>query len=327
MTETAFLLIPIISPQPNSSTPAKNKESKPKKNKSNKKSQNKSKSKSTVKLTKKEFGILLEKFVGIIDGDGYFDIGPQKQYCKNPNRVPKATIRIRLGINLQAKDKPLLDYLSAALNIGNVDYQKTKDQYRLLIYKTETIQVVHSFLVKNQIEFLTYERRKQYFRFKYIIENHIRHWENFNQEEVDKLFEKTNKQYHFTELVKLPYYNNWLVGFTIAEGSFHIKEKGTVHFSIVQSGHEDYHIIKAIHYFIKGPDSFDHIINPEEIMVYRISFSAKEDLKIIIGFYNHNKLLGLKLIQYTKWLAYINKHNTLEFKKRIKNNSKKAILP
>ena len=26
-----------------------------------------------------EFSIFMEKFIGILDGDGYFDIGPQKQ--------------------------------------------------------------------------------------------------------------------------------------------------------------------------------------------------------------------------------------------------------
>jgi hypothetical protein len=51
----------------------------------------------------------LEIFIGLIDGDGYFDIGPQKQYSKIYNYHPKTTIRIRLGINLQAKDRELLE--------------------------------------------------------------------------------------------------------------------------------------------------------------------------------------------------------------------------
>ena len=54
------------------------------------------------------------------------------------------------------------------------------------------------------------------------------------------------------DIINLPYFNNWLTGFTIAEGSFHIKAKGQAHFSIVQSGIENYQIIKAIHYLQKA---------------------------------------------------------------------------
>ena len=96
-----------------------------------------------------------------------------------------------------------------------------------------------------------------------------------------------------------------MVGFTIAEGSFHIKSNGSTHYSIVQSGHENYQIIKAIHYFIKGPDSLNHRINPESSKVYRISFSSKKDLNFIINFFENNNLLGLKKIQFDNWKPYV----------------------
>ena len=101
------------------------------------------------------------------------------------------------------------------------------------------------------------------------------------------------------DIINLPYFNNWLTGFTIAEGSFHIKAKGQAHFSIVQSGIENYQIIKAIHYFCaKGKDSLNHQIKAENSKVYRISFSAKKDLLFIIKFFDSNPLLGLKKLQY-----------------------------
>ena len=85
-----------------------------------------------------------------------------------------------------------------------------------------------------------------------------------------------------------------MVGFTIAEGSFHIKSNGRAHYSIVQSGHENYHLIKAIHYFIKGPEYLNYEIKPESAKVYRISFSSKKDLNFIINFCDNNTLFGLK---------------------------------
>jgi hypothetical protein len=43
----------------------------------------------------------MEKFIGILDGDGYIEIGPQKQYNTGPNNKPKSTIRIRIVLRLQ----------------------------------------------------------------------------------------------------------------------------------------------------------------------------------------------------------------------------------
>ena len=253
---------------------------------------------------------LIEIFIGLLDGDGYFDIGVQKQYNKNPNNKPKSTIRIRLGIILQFKDKELLELLVDKLGIGKIDYSKSKDQYRLILYKKDILNVIYPYLQTNNIEFLTYNRRKQYFLFKYIIENNITHWESLNLEKINNLFQMSNKQLNFSDIINLPYFNNWFAGFTVAEGSFHIKSNGKAHYSIVQSGHENSQIIKAIHYFIKGPESLNHLINAEAEKVYRVSFSSKKDLIFILNFFENNQLLGLKKLQFDNWKSYIyNKSN------------------
>lgn len=248
---------------------------------------------------------LIEIFIGLLDGDGYFDIGVQKQYNKNPNNKPKSTIRIRLGIILQFKDKELLELLVDKLGIGKIDYSKSKDQYRLILYKKDILNVIYPYLQTNNIEFLTYNRRKQYFLFKYIIENNITHWESLNLEKINNLFQMSNKQLNFSDIINLSYFNNWFVGFTIAEGSFHIKSNGRAHYSIVQSGLENAQIIKAIHYFIKGPESLDYKVSIENDKVYRISFSSKKDLLFIINFFENNELLGLKKLQFDNWKSYV----------------------
>ena len=248
---------------------------------------------------------LIEIFIGLLDGDGYFDIGVQKQYNKNPNNKPKSTIRIRLGIILQFKDKELLELLVDKLGIGKIDYSKSKDQYRLILYKKDILNVIYPYLQTNNIEFLTYNRRKQYFLFKYIIENNITHWESLNLEKINNLFQMSNKQLNFSDIINLSYFNNWFVGFTIAEGSFHIKSNGRAHYSIVQCGLENAQIIKAIHYFIKGPESLDYKVSIENDKVYRISFSSKKDLLFIINFFENNELLGLKKLQFDNWKSYV----------------------
>jgi hypothetical protein len=218
---------------------------------------------------------------------------------------------MRLGINLQCSDKELLELLQNRLGVGKINYSKSKNQYRLILFKTDILNVIYPYLQNNNIEFLNYNRRKQYFLFKYIIENNITHWENLNLEEINNLFQKSNKQLDFTDILKLPYFNNWLIGFTTAEGSFHIKSNGSAHYSIVQSGHENYNLIKAIHYFIKGSSSLDHKINPEDSKVYRISFSSKIDLTFIMNFFDNNQLLGLKKLQFDNWKSYIISNNKI----------------
>lgn len=252
---------------------------------------------------------LLEKFIGVLDGDGYIEIGAQKQY--NSTNTAKSTIRMRIVLRLHKDDKELLDLFRTTLRIGKLDELKKENQYRLILFKTDILNVIYPYLKNNNIEFLNYNRRKQYFLLKYILENNITHWDNINLEEISNSFQKSNKKLDFTDILNLPYFYNWLIGFTIDEGSFHIKTNGRAHYSIVQSGHENYNLIKAIHYFIKGPSSFDHIINPEDSKVYRISFSSKIDLTFIMNFFDTNQLLGLKKIQYDKWRSYVITNNKI----------------
>ena len=243
---------------------------------------------------------ILEIFIGVLDGDGYIEIGPQKQFNS------KSTIRSRIVLRLEKKDKEILNLFSNSLKIGKIDELKIVNQYRLIIFKTDIFNIIYPLLKNSNIEFLNYNRRRQFFLLKYIIENKIKYWEDVDLNKIDNLFVEFNKKQKlgFVDIINLSYFNNWLVGFTIAEGSFHIKSKGTAHFSIVQSGIENYQIIKAIHYFIKGPESLNHQIKPENSKVYRISFSSKKDLNFIIKFFDHN-LLGLKKLQFDNWKSYI----------------------
>ena len=113
----------------------------------------------------------MEILIGFLDGDlrfwllqrkgnsGYFDIGAQKQYNKNPNNQPKSTIRIRLGTNLQFKEKELLELIIKKLGIGKIDYSNSKNQYRLIFYKKDILNVIYPllhlflfFLTKNKNE-------------------------------------------------------------------------------------------------------------------------------------------------------------------------------
>jgi len=262
-------------------------------------------------LINKNNSNFMEKFIGILDRDGYIEIGPQKQYNKKSIINSKSTIRIRIVLRFHKKDKELLDFIINILNIGKLDELNSVNQYRLIIHKTDIINIIYPYLQINNLEFLTYNRRKQFFLLKYIIEKNIKYWEVLDLDEIYNLFKKSNKQLDFSDIINLPYFKNWLVGFTIAEGSFHIKFNGKAHYSIVQSGYENSQIIKAIHYFIKGSEYLNYKIKPENQKIYRISFSSKKDLLFIIEFFESNKLLGLKKLQFDNWKSYIISNNNI----------------
>jgi len=59
----------------------------------------------------KNISKLIEYYIGILEWWWLFWYWSSKQYNKNPKTNPKSTIRIRLGINLQFKDKELLELL------------------------------------------------------------------------------------------------------------------------------------------------------------------------------------------------------------------------
>ena len=131
-------------------------------------------------LTNPNYSNLMEKFIGILDGDGYIEIGPQKQYNS------KSTIRSRIVLRLHKKDKELLNLFTNCLKIGKIDELKNVNQYRLIISKTDTLNIIYPFLKNNNIEFLTYNRRRQFFLFKYIVENNIKHWEDLDLNNLNR---------------------------------------------------------------------------------------------------------------------------------------------
>jgi hypothetical protein len=94
---------------------------------------------------------LIEKFIGILDGDGYIEIGPQKQNSASGNA--KSTIRIRIVLRLHEKDKELLELLSSKLKIGKIDYLKDVTQYRLILFKTDIVNSLYPYLIAKNLQF------------------------------------------------------------------------------------------------------------------------------------------------------------------------------
>ena len=98
------------------------------------------------------------------------------------------------------------------------------------------------------------------------------------------------------DIINLDYFNNWLIGFTMAEGSSGIKTNGSAFFQIKQKGEENYEIIKAICLTIAKREAKP--IKADSANCYQLTLSSKADIQKVIEFfsfsYNHS-LFGYKL--------------------------------
>ena len=57
----------------------------------------------------------MSMFVGFVEGDGYIEIGPKKQYNKSAKFPAQSTIRARLVIRLHSRDTVFLANLTKVL--------------------------------------------------------------------------------------------------------------------------------------------------------------------------------------------------------------------
>lgn len=242
----------------------------------------------------------MSMFIGFIDGDGYFDIGEQKQYNKRSKELVKSTIRIRLAINVHNRDLPLLKYFVKVLGVGKIGEMSNRNQVRVIFYKKDLVKVIIPLMKKNNLEFLTLERSKQYALLIYILDNNIMEWDKVCLKELSINLNNHNVMYY----LELDYFHDWIIGFTIAEGSFGLKNNGSAFFQIRQTGIEAYDIIKAICLVIAKREAY--IIKPDRSDSYQLSLSSKKDIQSVIDFFSsvkNHELIGYKLIQYNIWIS------------------------
>ena len=243
-------------------------------------------------------------FVGLVDGDGYIEIGPQKQY-NSLESSPKSTIRARLVIRLHERDTSLLTYLKDVLGAGSISVLKPATdsaggQTRLIFSKKDLVTVIIPLIKEYNIQFLTANRYKQFALLNHIIDNNIVHWEN-----VD--FNPVECQSSVESLLNLDFFAHWVVGFTVAEGSFGVKTRGDAFFQIKQKGIENYNLIKAISLLIVNREPN---IKADYTNSYQLTLSSKADVQQVVNFFSKSDdLYGYKLIQYKEWLAYLKTSN------------------
>lgn len=226
---------------------------------------------------------------GFIDGDGYIGI----------TKTTKGYIQIKLEISLQLQDISTLEYIHSVLKLGKIHVSKDirYPRCRLIINKSDLQEVLFPLFLYHKIFFLTDRRTKQFNTAMYILNNNIKFFSEIpNIDSIPAIFELPVSEIGYIDLY---FFKNWIVGFTVAEGSFVIKKSGYHSFQINQSIHTNlFNTFKCI---------FDtkRKIYIEQSKYNQFSVSSKVDIEKVIKFFSYSglhPLVGLKNIQYLKWL-------------------------
>ena len=257
-----------------------------------------------LRLDKKEYLLIPYQFIsflaGLIDGDGYIQI----------TKTTKGFIAIKLVISLSLEDLSILEYIYSVLKLGKITIKKDlkNPNCKLIINRTDLQEVVFPLLIHHNIFFLTKTRREQFDLAMYIFNNNIKSFYNIpNLNGFSVLFKLPDTA---SEYLNLKFFKNWLVGFTNAEGSFLIKANKDGCFQLKQRIHVQ--LFEAFKLLFETKRN----IGIENDKFNHFSVSSKADIQKVINFFSFSglhPLIGIKTIQYFKWL------NNLQNSYRYKN--------
>lgn len=146
----------------------------------------------------------LSMLMGLIDGDGYLSI----------TKTPAGYIRIQLIISLDMRELELIKYIHSVLKVGRIDRFPKINTVKLVISRTDLQIIVFPLILHHNLYFLTDTRRAQFDKVMFILLNGIKKYS-----ELPIVIPVYNKLPETAEgYTKLPFFLNWIVGFTIAEG-------------------------------------------------------------------------------------------------------------
>jgi len=255
------------------------------------------KGKKILKSNKEEYISIPSSFLaflaGLIDGDGYIQV----------TRTPKGFIAIKLVISLHLEDLSTLEYINSVLKIGKINVYKDliSPTCKLVINRTDLQEVMFPLLIYNNIFFLTDTRINQFNLSMYIFKNDIKTYNEIPDiTNIPSVFEIPKNPRDYT---LLPFFKNWIVGFTCSEGSFFVKSNNDGCFQLKQRIHTN--LFEAFKLIFNTNRAINTSNNYGQFGV-----SSKSDIQKVIKFFSFSglhPLIGLKYIQYMKWLSNLHK--------------------
>lgn len=236
-------------------------------------------------------------FTGLIDGDGYIQV----------TRTTKGFIAIKLVISIHLDDISTLEYIQSVLKLGKLTVYKDNQSpcAKLIINRTDLQEVIFPLFLHHGIYFLTDTRRAQFDLSMFIFKNEIKNYDQIKRRDIPSTFKlpQTPEDY-----LNLAFFKNWIVGFTMSEGSFFVKNNNDGCFQLKQRVHVL--LFEAFKLIFET----NRKIETEKGLYNQFSVSSKADIQKVINFFSfsgYHPLIGLKGIQYLKWLNVL--HNTKRY--------------
>lgn len=239
----------------------------------------------------------MELFLGYVDGDGYISItsaGKTNNY-----------IKMTLTINVSSVEETTLNHFKDVLGVGTISkYTHNNSTFtKYVINKTDLQYIIFPLLKRHDLYFLTETRRQQYNKALYIMNNNIKVHDDIPDTIPNLLPTYSSSQ----DYLALPFFNNWLVGFTMAEGSFLMKKNGDGCFQITQRAHPC--LFESIELCLKTDrKSTTHTEGKYDLY----SVSSIKDIQNVINFFSFNDnmpLIGYQSIRYLQWLGRLKESN------------------
>lgn len=253
-----------------------------------------------IRLDKEDYLSIPPSFigflVGLIDGDGYIQI----------TKTTKGFIAIKLVISIHLHDISTLLYIHSVLRLGKITtYPDNRSPAcKLIINRTDLQEVLFPLLLHHDIYFLTSTRVTQFNLAMNIMKQDIKLYDNItNEKDIVCVFNLPNTALGYTNL---PFFNDWIVGFTMAEGSFLVKKNDDACFQLKQR--IDTNLFESF----KLVFDTSRKIGNDNGLYNQFGVSSKDDVQKVINFFTFSgihPLIGLKGIQYLKWLNYLRNSN------------------
>lgn len=244
----------------------------------------------------------LKKFwVGLMDGDGSIQVNHWRKKClqyrlviklRNCNENVSMLNLISIYIGGKVKILPNKDFV-----LWVVDSKKSILKIILIFNKfpplTSRLKSQLNFMLecieRNDIEWYFNTRNSKYFLFK--------QYNNLDKLNAVEKIKFTNhfSSYDFYDFKSLPYFNEWLSGFTEAEGCFSIRKNNYHSFSIGQKN--DKYLIDVIRSHFK----IQSLTRKKNNDFWVIETYRKSTFSNIIKHFTTYPLLGEKLISFNKF--------------------------
>jgi LAGLIDADG endonuclease/Cytochrome b/b6/petB len=258
-------------------------------------------------------------FVGFVEGDGSFSVNKNGKYLK-----------YEFAIELSMRDIQLLHKIKSLLGVGNIT-TRTRNQIKFGRLKISSKEHLKEIIVPI---FITYpmltSKQHDFLHMRDCLEKDITYYKDLPKYERPSvsLFKSSQDPLRdsgeiinpinpkpdsglvvdgLEELLTVPYFDNWLVGFIEAEGCFSFYQvtgetNMTASFSISQKN--GLQIISAITVRLgfKSKPSYKKYSD-----MYEISSPAVRLVQNVIDFLHHTpaKLKGHKRVQFLKWLSHV----------------------